>query len=59
MEKEVLLKSDLEKLIGPRPAEVKAKAEKLAQEEENKNTPFTEEPGTSATDAPDDAPIVE
>ncbi|MFK7770632.1 MAG: ATP-dependent zinc metalloprotease FtsH [Saprospiraceae bacterium] len=59
LEKEVLLKSDLEKLIGPRPAEVKAKAEKLAQEEENKNTPFTEEPGTSATDAPDDAPTVE
>ncbi|MFK8008847.1 MAG: ATP-dependent zinc metalloprotease FtsH [Saprospiraceae bacterium] len=59
LEKEVLLKSDLEKLIGLRPAEVKAKAEKLAQEEENKNTPFTEEPGTSATDAPDDAPTVE
>ena len=59
LEKEVLLKSDLEKLIGPRPAEVKAKAEKLAQEEENKNTPFTEEPGTSATDDPDDAPTVE
>ncbi len=59
LEKEVLLKSDLEKLIGPRPAEVKAKAEKLAREEENKNTPFTEEPGTSATDDPDDAPTVE
>ncbi|MDB4443503.1 ATP-dependent zinc metalloprotease FtsH [Saprospiraceae bacterium] len=59
LEKEVLLKSDLEKLIGLRPAEVKAKAEKLAQEEENKNIPFTEEPGTYATDTPDDAPIVE
>ena len=56
LEKEVLLKSDLEKLIGPRPAEVKAKAEKLAQEETN---PFTEESGTSSTDEPDDAPINE
>ena len=59
LEKEVLHKSDLEKLIGPRPAEVKAKAEKLAEEEEKKKTTFTEEPGTSATDAPDDAPNVE
>jgi len=57
--KEVLHKSDLIKLIGPRPADEKAKAEKLAEEEEKKNTPFTEEPGTSATDAPDDAPVVE
>ena len=59
LEKEVLLKSDLEKLIGPRPADEKAKAEKLAEEEEKKNTTFTEEPGTSATDEPDDAPVVE
>lgn len=59
LEKEVLHKSDLVKLIGPRPADEKAKAEKLAEEEENKNTTFTEEPGTSATDAPDDAPVVE
>ena len=57
LDKEVLLKSDLVKLIGPRPADVKAKAEKLAQEESN-NT-FTEEPGTSSTDLPDDVPIVE
>jgi len=58
LEKEVLHKSDLVKLIGPRPADEKAKAEKLAEEEEKKKTPFTEEPGTSATDAPDDAPTV-
>ena len=58
LEKEVLHKSDLVKLIGPRPADEKAKAEKLAEEEEKKNTPFTEEPGTSATDTPDDAPTV-
>jgi len=58
LEKEVLLKSDLEKLIGPRPADVKAKAEKLAAGEDN--TPFTEEEnGTSATDEPDDSPVVE
>jgi len=56
LEKEVLLKSDLEKLIGPRPADVKAQAEKLAKEESN---PFTEEQGTSSTDLPDDAPVVE
>lgn len=56
LEKEVLLKSDLVKLIGPRPAEEKAKAEKLAAEEDN--TPFTEEEsGTSSTDQPDDAPV--
>jgi AFG3 family protein len=58
LEKEVLHKSDLVKLIGPRPADEKAKAEKLAEEEEKKNTTFTEEPGTSATDEPDDAPAV-
>ncbi|MFT6320791.1 MAG: cell division protease FtsH [Granulosicoccus sp.] len=58
LEKEVLHKSDLVKLIGPRPADEKAKAEKLAEEEENKKTTFTEEPGTSATDKPDDAPAV-
>ena len=58
LEKEVLLKSDLEKLIGPRPADVKAKAEKLAAGEDD--TPFTEEEtGTSSTDEPDDSPIVE
>ncbi|MEM6963831.1 MAG: ATP-dependent zinc metalloprotease FtsH [Bacteroidota bacterium] len=57
LEKEVLLKSDVEKLIGPRPAEEKAKAEKLAQGEDD--NPFTEESGTSSTDLPDDAPIVE
>jgi len=58
LEKQVLLKSDLEKLIGPRPADVKAAAEKLAAGEDD--TPFTEEEnGTSATDEPDDSPIVE
>ena len=36
LEKEVLHKSDLVKLIGPRPADEKAKAEKLAEEEEKK-----------------------
>ena len=56
LEKEVLLKSDLVKLIGPRPADEKAKAEKLAQEE---NDTFTEEKGTSSTDLPDDVPTVE
>ena len=54
LEKEVLLKSDLEKLIGPRPADVKAKAEKLLADKENE-TPFTEEEssGTSSTDEPE------
>ncbi len=56
LEKEVLTKSALEKLIGPRPADVKAKAEKLAEEE---NNPFTDEEGTPSTDLPDDAPVVE
>ena len=53
LEKEVLTKSQLEKLIGPRPADIKAKEEKLAQQEEDDGTPFTDESGTPSTDEPE------
>jgi len=52
LEKEVLTKSQLEKLIGPRPADIKAKEEKLAQEEDD-DAPFNEESGTPSTDEPE------
>ncbi|HFC01379.1 MAG TPA: ATP-dependent zinc metalloprotease FtsH [Phaeodactylibacter sp.] len=55
LEKEVLLKSDLVRLIGPRPVEEKSRIEKLAQEENS--TPFTDElSGTPSTDEPDILP---
>ena len=37
LENEVLLKSDVERLIGPRPADLKAKANAIKEEEESKD----------------------
>ena len=49
LENEVLLKSDVERMIGERPSDIKAKEEKAAEEIESKNM------GTSSSDQDKDA----